>query len=357
MHRLGASAVRVFVRAAWSRQWLTFAVLVLLAVGVTLGALRFGATNVPLSAMTVPLIAAGLFVRWRLALLLVALVGAGVLIDTVVLGIDEVRIGSILTVLVTAGFALVLAYTREQIGAPGLRGEQMFLELREQLAKQGELPSLPAEWECDSRVSPADSGSFAGDFVVSFRRGDIVEYAIIDVSGKGLDAGTRALLLSGAFGGLLGAVPPEEFLPSANDYLLRQNWDEGFATAIHVTLNLSTGAYLVENAGHPPAIHYDAGSGMWNVSEASGVALGLLPQAAYSSEHGVLRRGDALLVYTDGLVEEAGRDLSVGIDKLAGAAEALIPRGFSGAADALLARIAEKGSDDRALVFLWRHGA
>ena len=36
---------------------------------------------------------------------------------------------------------------------------------------------------------------------------DRLELAVVDVSGKGEEAGTRALLLSGAFGGLLGALP------------------------------------------------------------------------------------------------------------------------------------------------------
>ena len=35
---------------------------------------------------------------------------------------------------------------------------------------------------------------------------------VVDVSGKGDAAATRALLLSGAFGGLITAVPPDEFL-------------------------------------------------------------------------------------------------------------------------------------------------
>ena len=101
-------------------------------------------------------------------------------------------------------------------------------------------------------------------------------------------------------------------------------------------------------------IHYDAGSGAWNVSGASGVALGLLPTPSYSAERGTLRRGDALLLYTDGLVEESGRDLSVGIDRLMGAAESLITTGFRGATEVLLARVAPTADDDRALVFLWR---
>ena len=73
------------------------------------------------------------------------------------------------------------------------------------------------------------------------------------MSGKGEQAGTRALLLSGAFGGLLGALPPGDFLPAANDYLLRQDWEEGFATAIHLSLDLAPAPSRCARAGHPPA--------------------------------------------------------------------------------------------------------
>ena len=41
---------------------------------------------------------------------------------------------------------------------------------------------------------------------------DRLDVAVVDVSGKGDAAATRALLLSGAFGGLITAVPPHEFL-------------------------------------------------------------------------------------------------------------------------------------------------
>lgn len=67
-----------------------------------------------------------------------------------------------------------------------------------------------------------------------------------------MDAGSRALLLSGAFGGLLGSLPPHGFLPAANGYLLRQDWDEGFATSIHLVLDLESGDYELLSAGHPP---------------------------------------------------------------------------------------------------------
>ena len=91
--------------------------------------------------------------------------------------------------------------------------------------------------------------------------GRSMELALVDVSGKGVDAGTRALMLSGALGGLLGAVPPQRFLESANEYLLRQEWGEGFATALHLTVELATGRYRLSTAGHPPAVHYVGGTG------------------------------------------------------------------------------------------------
>ena len=103
-------------------------------------------------------------------------------------------------------------------------------------------------------LRPAGGQSFSGDFVVAARTngGRTLEVVLTDVSGKGMDAGSRALLLSGAFGGLLGSLPPHAFLPAANGYLLRQDWDEGFATSIHLVLDLDSGDYELLLRG-PPA--------------------------------------------------------------------------------------------------------
>ncbi len=73
-------------------------------------------------------------------------------------------------------------------------------------------------------------------------------------------------------------------------------------------------------------------------------------------EEGALRRGDALMLYTDGLVEAPGRDIDEGIDKLLGEAQRLVPTRFrSGAADLVTALQRDVGgSDDCALVLVWR---
>ncbi len=169
-----------------------------------------------------------------------------------------------------------------------------------------------------------------------------------------LSAGARALLLSGAFGGLLGALKKDEFLPAANDYLLRQEWEEGFATAAHVVLDLETGEFEVFNAGHPPGAQFVAGSGRWEVITAEGPLLGVLTDAEYRSSPGRLGSGDALLLYTDGLIEEPGRDILEGLDRLLGEAERLVTKGFRHGARKLIDAVAKDVGDDRALVVIWR---
>ena len=68
---------------------------------------------------------------------------------------------------------------------------------------------------------------------------------------------------------------------------------------------------------------------------------------------GALKRGDALLLFTDGLVETPQRDISLGIDKLLGQGEMLLREGFEQGAARLIDRL-ESHDDDRALLLLHR---
>ena len=313
---------------------------------------------VPVSAMLFVVLVAGLFLKVRYMLLLYLVVAAGVAYLWAELGDRWVLPGTLAVIAVTAVVVLLFARTREQLGVQGTLGNAMLVDLRDRLRAQGQIPPLPPGWNIERVLRAAYGDSFSGDFLVasSSPTESSIELVLVDVSGKGQPAGTRALLLSGAFGGLLGAMSREDFLPAANTYLLRQNWDEGFATAVHLAVDLTTGDYRLAGAGHPPAAHFHAGSGRWELLEGEqGPALGIVEVAAYPAQTGRLLRGDALLLYTDGLVETPGRDLGLGIDRLMGQAELLVQRGgFRGGADRIVDSAGTGQTDDRALVLLWR---
>ncbi len=306
--------------------------------------------------MILPILAGGLLLWPRALRIYFGFAAAALTYDAV-----EGRAGAgiLATIALTAVFADVLARTREKLGVQGLRGDRMLVELRDRIRAQGKLPELGEGWGSSLVLKPAGGSSFGGDFVVSFCDGKLLEVALVDVSGKGIDAGTRALLLSGAFGGLLGSVPREEFLPACNAYLRRGPADERFVTAVHLWLDLASGEYVISSAGHPPAVHYDGAAGRWRLTRARGIVLGVVPDlrgAAAESERGVLQRGDALMLYTDGLVEAPGQDIDVGTDRLLGEAERTLTSGFKTGAPALVAAMQREigGSDDRALVLIWR---
>jgi hypothetical protein len=303
--------------------------------------------------MILPILAGGLLLWPRALRIFFGFAAAGVIYDVVE---DKAGAGIIATIVLTAVFAYVLAQTRERLGVTGLRGDRMLLELRDRIQAQAKLPGLGDGWGSSVVLRPAGGSSFGGDFLVSSCDGKTLEVALVDVAGKGVDAGTRALLLSGAFGGLLGSVPQGDFLATCNAYVRRGAANEGFVTAIHLALDLATGDFVVSSAGHPPAAHFDAGSGTWRLTTARGIVLGVVADLRLVPERGTLRPGDALMLYTDGLVEAPGKDIDDGTDRLLGEADRLVTTGFrAGAAD--LVRVLSAGtgtSDDRALALIWR---
>jgi hypothetical protein len=300
--------------------------------------------------MILPLLVGGLLLWPRALRILIVVVAAGLIYDVVE---DRAGPGIVLTIAAIAYFADVLSNTRGKLGTRGMRADRMMIELRDRIRAQGTLPELGEGWGSTVVLRPAGGSSFGGDFVVSYSDGKTLEVALVDVSGKGMDAATRALLLSGAFGGVLGSVPRERFLPAANAYLRRGNSDEGFVTAVHLSIDLASGEYTL------PAARFDANTGEWRLSSARGIVLGVVADLAAVPDlpdEGVLRRGDAIMLYTDGLVEAPRKDIDEGIQRLLGEAQRLVIDGFrTGAPDLVttMQRTVNSG-DDCALVVIWR---
>jgi len=332
---------------------------VLALIAVVFVLLVMGSPNrVPIVTLAPVILLSGLYLTARHLVAVYVVIGIG--IATTIPRLSGTAMAK--TLMVSAMLALmsmmvIVSSSRVRVGSTGFHGENLFVELRDRIARSARLPGLPAGWTAESAVRSANGEGFSGDFMVAdLTHGGLhLEVALVDVSGKGREAGTRSLLLSGALGALLGSLPPCAFLDEANRYLVRQSWDEGFATAVHVDINLDTGEFSVGNAGHPAPVRYSRGTGNWDILEGGrGPVLGIMQGVTFARTRGTLAQGDALMIYSDGIIESRGHDLSEGTDRMLGAAsEAMIRRGDS-VANAVVSSARSGEADDRAVFVIVR---
>ncbi|MFF3067568.1 PP2C family protein-serine/threonine phosphatase [Kitasatospora sp. NPDC057936] len=342
------------------------ALVVLLVLTVVLGLLPLALPySWPPSALVLPLVVGGLVLPRGRLLVLVCAALAGSALGAALQDPHCVRLGVTLVLAATGATVLVANRFRHRLGLRGTQGDSILLELAEHARTLARLPDRLLDWHFDSALAPAGGTSFSGDFLLCTHRpeDDLLELLLVDVSGKGSRAAARSTHLSGAFGMLLGRVPPEAFLPAANDHLVRMGWDDHFATAVHLALRPATGDYRLFNAGHPPAARFRrADGGGWDLAAHGGPALGLIPGAPYPASTGRLAHGDSLLLFSDGLVEVPGRDLDEGVLRLLAAAEPELRTHRTqqeltrGAAEQLVRTVARDVADDRTLVLVRRLG-
>ncbi|MET0446827.1 MAG: PP2C family protein-serine/threonine phosphatase [Aeromicrobium sp.] len=324
-------------------------------------------TTFPAATFVIPLLLGTMTLRYRPLLMLVlfiisciAITVAWQYVRAINTDMDGITAGRIST-LVTMGIvsALVLfESSRHRSGLPGPLGEAMLVDLRDKLQAQGVVPPLPDGWTSQSAMTSAGGAKFAGDFLVANLSEDEtrLEMVLVDVCGKGLGAGTQSLQFAGALGGLIGALPPLGLFAAGNDFLMRQSWDDGFATAVHVLIDLRTGDYSIINAGHPPALRWDSESEEWIVDGARGTALGIMKRPDFHQTTGTLSPGDALMFYTDGVVESRTQDFTAGIEWLRASAKTIVTSSFDQAPRKIL-KLVTSGDDDRAVLILSRSAA
>ncbi len=263
--------------------------------------------------------------------------------------------GAVTIQVLMALIVLVASMRRSPLGVGGAAGESMFVDLRDRISRQTGFDGLPAGWYAESALESAGGTAFAGDFFVATRPSDQrLEVALVDVSGKGEEAGARALQLSGAFGGLLGALPAGDFLTAANDYLLRQDWEEGFATAIHLSVDLRSGRLRGPDRG-PPA----GGAAARRLRALGGAGeRGPDPRPHRGRRRSPPPRGRCAAVTPccstpTGWWRLPRRDIDMGIDRMLGELERLVRDDLAGSTQRLVDGLGSR-SDDRALLLLQR---
>jgi serine phosphatase RsbU (regulator of sigma subunit) len=185
--------------------------------------------------------------------------------------------------------------------------------------------TLPAEIQ--RRLLPAASTCEAGAFTLSawlepaanvggdtfdYSLGsDVLHLSVTDAMGHDVASALTATLCVGSLRNTRrqGASLVEQ-AAAANAALVEHGALEGFATGLLGSLDLSTGALELVNAGH--VAPYLARSGaVTRVELPAGLPLGLFPDVAYHSTELVLEAGDRLVVVTDGMLERNAADLDL----------------------------------------------
>jgi hypothetical protein len=337
----------------------------LLGLVAVVGVLTWGSIAVPNwdppSSLVFPVLIGGVLLGRMHQVVLYLAVLVALVFDAVLRQPLGVTPGTAVVLVLLASTVLFTSRVRVRLGLRGHRAETLLLELSDRLQPDVTPGSGLTGWSAAHALVPAGGSRFSGDFLISCAP----EYpglhvALVDVSGKGSRAAGRALQLSGALRALLDAMPPDGFLEAANDHVFLRGWEEGFATAVHASLDPDTGRFEVYNAGHHPAARWHDRIQRWERLDEGGPALGLLAGEAYAPCEGELEPGDALLLFTDGLVERPGQSLEDGTDRLLDAAGTLLAREWVLSADAavrLVRAVAPNGGDDRAVLLLRRDPA
>lgn len=102
---------------------------------------------------------------------------------------------------------------------------------------------------------------------------------------------------------------PAELLSELNRVASRTLPLDCFITAAAFDFDAEAGVLTIANAGHVPAIVRGASGLVSIVGNASGPPLGIEPEGRYQDERYELRRGDVVVMMTDGLLEAIEKDL------------------------------------------------
>ncbi len=126
-----------------------------------------------------------------------------------------------------------------------------------------------------------------------------------DVAGKGISAAVQALYISGAL--RLGAshqIKTSAYISTLNKMITRVFPDERFATLFYAELfDNQSGLCLYVNAGHNSPIYYDSEKDVVHYLDSTGGVLGLTPEQHYVVENINIKKGDILVLYSDGITE------------------------------------------------------
>jgi len=140
--------------------------------------------------------------------------------------------------------------------------------------------------------------------------------ALGDVTGHGIEAAADMAMAKFVFRSLAREHPePSDFLQAANDVIVGEIAPGKFITMVYVVIDPRTGEVAVAGAGHP-APRIVRSDGTLEPLDAHGLVLGIERGQSYEEVHGRLATGDAVVLYTDGVLEARRNGELYGFERL-----------------------------------------
>ena len=94
---------------------------------------------------------------------------------------------------------------------------------------------------------------------------------------------------------------PDRVLETLNERFQNSIENTMYFTMVYGVLNTASGELLISHAGHPGTLHIS--SDQVTSLKSGGLPVGMMPDQTYSCQRILLKAGDALFCYTDGLTE------------------------------------------------------
>ncbi len=234
------------------------------------------------------------------------------------------------------------------LGAALRRGQRDATALAtdlQRIMRPSELP-MTSEFRFDALYEPSGSGSIGGDWYDAFTFGAHHVAAVIgDVTGHGLPAASEMAQLRNALRAYLVDDPSPAAALRRLDRLVHELLPGSIATVACAVIDTADATMRVSHAGHPPVLV--VGEDGTAFVELDGDSLLGLDWTRERHERTVDLSGvDAIVLYSDGLVESRRRDLDTGMDALRRAATDVIAERRASPAAQLAAVLVEADHED-----------
>ncbi len=170
---------------------------------------------------------------------------------------------------------------------------------------QKSFPAFPDRKEFDIYAKMIPAKEVGGDlydfFLVDKYRVGII---IGDVSGKGVAAAIlmavcKTLLRATALKG----IPADDVLTEVNNIIVDESPSTMFVTVFYGILDTRNGSFEYSNGGHNLPYFLSADGSINSIDGAGGLMIGAMENSQYESKIIMLKPGDKIFFYTDGVTE------------------------------------------------------